>query len=36
LKGANFLDVLPQTLMLLLLAILFFGFSVKRFQKRLG
>jgi drug efflux transport system permease protein len=36
LKGANFIDVLPQTLMLLLLAILFFGFSVKRFQKRLG
>jgi len=36
LKGANFLDVLPQTMMLLLLAILFFGFSVKRFQKRLG
>ena len=36
LKGANFLDVLPQTGMLLLLALLFFGFSVKRFQKRLG
>ena len=36
LKGANFLDVLPQTLMLLLLAFVFFGFSVKRFQKRLG
>ncbi len=36
LKGANFLDVLPQTLMLLLLALVFFGFSVKRFQKRLG
>ena len=36
LKGANFFDVLPQTLMLLLLAVLFFGFSVKRFQKRLG
>jgi ABC-2 type transport system permease protein len=36
LKGENFLDVLPQTLMLLLLALVFFGFSVKRFQKRLG
>ncbi len=36
LKGANFLDVLPQTLMLLLLALVFFGFSVKRFHKRLG
>ncbi|HYQ96137.1 MAG TPA: ABC transporter permease [Candidatus Eisenbacteria bacterium] len=36
LKGANFLDVLPQTLMLLLLALVFFGFSVNRFQKRLG
>jgi ABC-2 type transport system permease protein len=36
LKGADFLDVLPQTLMLLLLALVFFGFSVKRFQKRLG
>ncbi len=36
LKGANFLDVLPQTLMLLLLALVFFGFSVQRFQKRLG
>lgn len=36
LKGANFLDVLPQTGMLLLLALVFFGFSVKRFQKRLG
>ncbi len=36
LKGANFFDVLPQTLMLLLLAVLFFGFSVKRFHKRLG
>ncbi len=36
LKGANFLDVLPQTGMLLLLAFVFFGFSVKRFQKRLG
>jgi ABC-2 type transport system permease protein len=36
LKGENFLDVLPQTLMLLLLALVFFGFSVKRFQKRQG
>jgi ABC-2 type transport system permease protein len=36
LKGENFLDVLPQTGMLLLLALVFFGFSVKRFQKRLG
>ena len=36
LKGENFLDVLPQTLMLLLLALVFFGFSVQRFQKRLG
>jgi len=36
LKGATFLDVLPQTGMLLLLALVFFGFSVKRFQKRLG
>ena len=36
LKGENFLDVLPQTGMLLLLALIFFGFSVKRFQKRLG
>ena len=36
LKGADLLDVLPQTLMLLLLAIVFFGFSVQRFQKRLG
>jgi len=36
LKGATFFDVLPQTGMLLLLALVFFGFSVKRFQKRLG
>lgn len=36
LKGADLLDVLPQTLMLLLLAVVFFGFSVQRFQKRLG
>jgi drug efflux transport system permease protein len=36
LKGATFLDVLPQTGMLLLLALVFFGFSVQRFQKRLG
>jgi drug efflux transport system permease protein len=36
LKGENFLDVLPQTGMLLLLALIFFGFSVQRFQKRLG
>ena len=36
LKGENFLDVLPQTGMLLLLALVFFGFSVQRFQKRLG
>ena len=36
LKGADLLDVLPQTLMLLLLATVFFGFSVQRFQKRLG
>jgi ABC-2 type transport system permease protein len=36
LKGATLLDVWPQTAMLLLLALLFFGFSVKRFRKRLG
>jgi ABC-2 type transport system permease protein len=36
LKGENLLDVLPQTGMLLLLALIFFGFSVQRFQKRLG
>lgn len=36
LKGENLLDVLPQTGMLLLLALVFFGFSVQRFQKRLG
>lgn len=35
LKGATFLDVLPQTGMLLLLAAIFFGFSVKRFRKQL-
>lgn len=35
LKGAGVLDVLPQTGMLLLLALLFFGFSVKRFRKQL-
>jgi len=36
LKGATFGDFLPQTGMLALLALIFFGFSVKRFQKRLG
>ncbi len=36
LKGTGFLDVLPQTGMLLALALLFFGFSVKRFRKQLG
>jgi ABC-2 type transport system permease protein len=36
LKGATLMDVWPQTGMLLLLALLFFGFSVKRFRKRLG
>jgi drug efflux transport system permease protein len=35
LKGATFRDVLPQTGMLLLLAALFFGFSVTRFRKQL-
>jgi ABC-2 type transport system permease protein len=35
LKGATFVDVLPQTGMLLLLAAIFFGFSVKRFRKQL-
>lgn len=36
LKGATFVDVLPQTGMLLLLASIFFGFSVMRFRKQLG
>jgi ABC-2 type transport system permease protein len=35
LKGAGFLDVLPQTGMLLGLALLFFGFSVARVRKQL-
>jgi len=35
LKGARLVDVLPQTAMLLLLAILFFSVSVKRFHKKL-
>ena len=35
LKGAGFLDVLPQTGMLLGLALVFFGFSVRRFRKQL-
>ena len=35
LKGATLRDVLPQTGMLLLLAALFFGFSVTRFRKQL-
>jgi ABC-2 type transport system permease protein len=35
LKGATFVDVLPQTGMLLGLAVIFFGFSVKRFRKQL-
>ena len=35
LKGAGVLDVLPQTGMLLVLALLFFGFSVRRFRKQL-
>ena len=35
LKGATFMDVLPQTGMLLGLAAIFFGFSVKRFRKQL-
>ena len=36
LKGNGLLEVLPQTGMLLLLALLFFGFSVNRFRKQLG
>jgi ABC-2 type transport system permease protein len=36
LKGNGLWDVLPQTGMLLALALLFFGFSVARFRKRLG
>jgi ABC-2 type transport system permease protein len=36
LKGNGLWDVLPQTAMLLGLALLFFGFSVTRFRKRLG
>ncbi len=35
LKGAGLADVLPETAMLLGLALLFFGFSVKRFRKQL-
>jgi len=35
LKGATFVDVLPQTGMLLVLATIFFGFSVVRFRKQL-
>jgi ABC-2 type transport system permease protein len=35
LKGATFVDVLPQTGMLLVLAAIFFGFSVVRFRKQL-
>ncbi len=35
LKGSGVLEVLPQTGMLLALALLFFGFSVRRFRKQL-
>ena len=35
LKGTGALEVLPQTGMLLVLALLFFGFSVRRFRKQL-
>jgi ABC-2 type transport system permease protein len=36
LKGNGLADVLPQTGMLVGLAVLFFGFSVKRFRKQIG